>query len=179
MAAARVWETLAEVRTLHPSVKWLPINKLHLTLVFLGQTDPARVPELTAVVERVAEQHERFDVATGDAGGKLQDRRGGVAWLRLAEGGHRVAQLSLDLDNATGSHVFDATHAPRPHLTVARGVSGATLEDLRAATSQITMGWTVDRLVLFRSHTHPSGSVYEVLATANLAERVANPADHL
>ena len=136
-------------------------------------------PEITADLERVCGRHESFDVATGDAGGKLSDRRGGVAWLRLAEGGHRVAQLAIDVDNAIGSHVFDVTHAPRPHLTVARGVTGGTLEDLRAATSQITMGWTVDRLVLFRSHTDPAGSIYEPKASVDLAERVSNAANHL
>ena len=170
MAAARVWETLAEVRTLHPTVKWLPLNKLHLTLVFLGQTDPARVRELSTDIDRVAQQHESFDVATGDGGGRLDDRRGGVAWLRLAEGGHRVAQLSMDLDNSIGSHVFDEKHAPRPHLTVARGITAAALEDLRSVAAQVTMGWTVDRLVLFRSHTNPSGSVYEMLSASNLRD---------
>ena len=81
MAAARVWEALADVRTLHPAVKWLPMNKLHLTLLFLGQTDPARVPDLSEAVKRVALKHEPFDVATGDGGGRIHDRRGGVAWL--------------------------------------------------------------------------------------------------
>lgn len=179
MAAARVFEVLAEVRTRHPMVKWLPINKLHLTLVFLGQTDPARIPELTAVMERIAEQHAPFDVATGDGGGKLHDRRGGVAWLRLTTGGHQLAKLSLDLDNAIGSHTFDDKHAPRPHLTVARKVSEAALNDVRTVASQVTLGWTVDRLVLFRSHTDPAGSIYEPLADATLAEGGPNLGDHL
>ena len=178
MAAARLFEALAEVRTRHPMVKWLPINKLHLTLVFLGQTDPARVPELTATLERIAAQHTPFNVATGDGGGKLDDRRGGVAWLRIAEGGHQIAQLSLDLDNGIGSHTFDEKHAPRPHLTVARRVSDAALADVRTVAAQMTLGWTVDQLVLFRSHTNPSGSVYESLTNANLAQGGSNLADH-
>jgi RNA 2',3'-cyclic 3'-phosphodiesterase len=171
MAAARVWETLAEVRTRHPQCKWLSINKLHLTLVFLGQTDAARVPELAAALNGVAAQHEPFEVATGDAGGRLHDRRGGVAWLRLAEGGHRVAQLALDVDNAIGSHTYDDRHAPRPHLTVARGISEAALNDLREVAARVTLGWTVDRLVLFRSYTDPGGSIYEELASVALGGR--------
>jgi 2'-5' RNA ligase len=165
-----VWEALAEVRTRHPQCKWLPINKLHLTLVFLGQTDATRVPALAAAVDRVAGQHRPFNVATGDGGGRLHDRRGGVAWLRLAEGGHRVAQLSLDLDNTIGSHTFDERHAPRPHLTVARGISEAALNDLRGVAARITLGWTVGQLVLFRSHTDPKGSRYELLAASSLTD---------
>src|SRR5215211_3551066 len=76
LAAARVFEVLADVRTRHPMVKWVPINKLHLTLVFLGQTDSGRVSEIAGTVSRVAAQHAPFEVATGDGGGKLDDRRG-------------------------------------------------------------------------------------------------------
>ena len=168
MAAARVWEALAEVRTLHPMVRWLPINKLHLTLVFLGQTEASRVPELSDSVAVVAARHRPFDVATGDAGGRIGGRRGGVAWLRLAEGGHQVAQLSLDLDDALIAHTYNETSAPRPHLTVARHVSESCLADLRTVAEPITMGWTVDRIVLFRSFTDPKGSIYEELTSAPL-----------
>lgn len=167
-----MFEVLADVRTRHPMVKWVPINKLHLTLVFLGQTDPARVSEIAGIVARVVAQHAPFEVATGDGGGKLHDRRGGVAWLRLAGGGHQIAQLSMTLDNAIGSHTFDDQHAPRPHLTVARRVSEAALKDLQIVASQVTLGWTVNRLVLMRSHTDPAGSSYEPLATFDLAHDV-------
>ena len=168
IAAARVFEALAEVRTLHPQVKWLPPNKLHLTLVFLGQTEPERVEALAQATARMAAGHEPFDVVTGDAGGKLGGKRGGVIWLRLAKGGHEVAQLSLDLDHAIGSGTYTATSGPRPHLTVARHVTAAALEDLRVVASQVILGWTVDRIVLFRSHTDPAGSRYEELSFAEL-----------
>lgn len=171
MAATRVWEALAGVRTLHPLVRWLPPNKLHLTLVFLGPTDPVRVAASSSALERVAQVHKSFDVATGDAGGRISDRRGGVAWLRLADGGHEVAQLSLDIDDAIGAQTYDATHAPRPHLTVARGVSESALMDLRRAADMSRLVWRVDRVMLFRSHTDPRGSRYEELASAALASR--------
>jgi 2'-5' RNA ligase len=169
MAAARVWEALANVRIAHPMVKWLPLNKLHLTLVFLGQTNPGRVPALTAAMEKVADGRPPFDVTTGDAGGRLGGQRGGVLWLRLDSGGHEVAQLSLDLDEALGSSTYNEKAAPRPHLTVARGVTDSALADLRVVAQSIELGWTVDRIVLFRSYTDPGGSRYEELASSLLS----------
>lgn len=168
MAAARVWETTAAVRTAHPMVRWLPINKLHLTLVFLGETDPSRIEALAAAVEGVAGAHQPFYVATGDAGGRVGGRRDGVAWLRLAEGGYEVAQLSLDVDDAIGSHTFDARNAPRPHLTLARRATQGAIDDLRTVSDRIQLGWTVEQIVLFRSYTGPGGSRYEQLASATL-----------
>ena len=55
-----------------------------------------------------------------------------------------------------------------PHLTVARGVSEAALTDIQTLAAQVTIGWTVDQLVLMRSHTDPKGSIYEPLFTTEL-----------
>jgi 2'-5' RNA ligase len=168
LAAARVWEALADVRTLHPQVRWLPPNKLHLTLVFLGATAPDRVDAICAALSAVAARHTRFDVATGEAGGRVGGRRGGVAWLRLARGGHDVAQLALALDDAIGSYTYNERNAPRPHLTVARGATARSLDDLRVAAASVGLTWPVDRIVLFRSYSERPGSRYEEVAGAVL-----------
>jgi 2'-5' RNA ligase len=46
-----------------------------------------------------------------------------------------------------------------------RGVDEATLKDVQASARDLTLRWTADRLVLFRSYTDPHGSIYEELAT--------------
>jgi 2'-5' RNA ligase len=160
---------LSDLRAKHPRVRWLPLDKLHLTLVFLGSMESARVALLTQALRDVADHRGPFDVATAEAGGRLGGRGGGVAWLRLADGGHEVAQLALDVDEAIGSGTYDARHTPRPHLTVARGVTEAALADLRVAAAGLSVTWTVDRVVLFRSHTGPAGSRYEELGSAMLS----------
>jgi RNA 2',3'-cyclic 3'-phosphodiesterase len=170
MDAARLFEALAPLRERHPQVAWLPPNKLHLTLVFLGQTDSQTVPALGDGLASVAASHRPFAVVTGAAGGRVGGRRGGVAWLRLAQGGHQVAQLSLAVEEGIGSNTFDASHAPHPHLTVARKVSESALADLRAIGPGVPQSWAVDRIVLFRSHTGPGGSRYEELAWSALGE---------
>lgn len=166
--AKRAWSAFAGVRARHSDVRWLEPEKLHLTLVFLRQTDASRITALADALAGVAPRHLPFNVTTGDAGGRVGGRRGGVAWLRLAEGGRELAQLSLDVDDAMGSHTYNAANAPRPHLTVARSATEAALADLRAAVRSIPLTWTVERIVLFRSHTGPGGSRYEELATASL-----------
>lgn len=117
----------------------------------------------------MAARHAPYQVATGEGGGRTGDRRGGVAWLRLAEGGHETGQIALDLDRAIGSATYDAGRPPHPHLTLARGVDQATLDDLRAVARDVTLRWMADRLVLYRSYTDPHGSRYEELAAVDLA----------
>lgn len=162
--AAAAFQALAGLRARHPGARWLPPEKLHLTLVFLGQTDARQIERIAAATAAVAARHHAYRVATGDGGGRVNTERGGVCWLRLAEGGHETAQLALDLDADIGSATYDAEHAPHPHLTLARSVDKETLDDVRAKARSLTFEWVADRLVLFRSFTDPHGSVYEELA---------------
>jgi RNA 2',3'-cyclic 3'-phosphodiesterase len=162
-AAAHAWQALAPLRDRHPDARWLPADKLHLTLVFLGPTAATEVPRVTAAVERVAAARERYEVVTGEGGGRVHDHRDGVCWLRLAEGGRETSQLALDLDEALGSATHDARHPPHPHLTLARGVDQATLDDVKSTSRGLDIRWAADRIVLFRSYTDPAGSRYEVL----------------
>jgi len=162
-AAEAAFSALAGLRERHPGARWLPVEKLHLTLVFLGQTDARRVDAIAAATAAVAGRRPAYDVVTGNGGGRVNTTRGGVCWLRLAEGGRETAQLALDLDEELGSATYDATHAPHPHLTLARGVDQQTLDDVSATARGLTLRWSADRLVLFRSYTDPHGSVYEAL----------------
>ncbi|MEA2675881.1 MAG: 2,3-cyclic 3-phosphodiesterase [Chloroflexota bacterium] len=155
---------MAALRSRHPDARWLPPNKLHLTLVFLGQTESRDVQRIAAVTAAVAERHRAYEAVTGNGGGRLSVERGGVCWLSLEEGGHETAQLALDLDADLGSATYDATHPPHPHLTLARGIDRATLDDVRSTARGLTLRWPADRLVLFRSYTDPGGSIYEELA---------------
>ncbi len=154
-------------------MRWVPPEKLHLTLVFLGQTDAHEVARIGAAVEQVAAHSPVFQVATGEGGGRAGGRRGGVAWLRISHGGDEVAQLSVELDKAIGGHADNATTAPRPHLTLARQVTEAALAEAREVAQRIHLAWLVDRVVLLRSLPEPDGSRYEHLAAAGLetAER--------
>jgi 2'-5' RNA ligase len=146
---------------------------LHLTLVFLGPTDARRVPEITSRLAEVATRHQTFEVHTGAAGGHVDDRpgarRGGVAWLTLAGGGRETIDLSLDIDAALESRTYDARRRQRPHLTVARNVDQAALQALSELAPRLALHWQQTRIVLFRSHTGPSGSRYEELTSHNLS----------
>lgn len=159
---------LAPLRVQFPHVRWTVPEHMHVTLVFLGPTDVARVGAIEAVVGEAATRHAPFMAAAGEAGGRVDmrpgARRGGVAWLRLSAGGAETAAVSLDLDASLGAGTYDA-RAPRPHLTVARDVTAEALTALKERAAEMRVSWRVDRIALLRSHPGPRGSRYEVLSS--------------
>ena len=147
----------------------MPAEMLHLTLVFLGQTEAALVPAMAGALRDAARRHVRYTARTGQAGGRVDDRpgarHGGVAWLTLGSGAAETAALSLDVDRALGSGTYDDRRRPRPHLTVARNATQDALAAVRRVAAENEIRWQVDRIVLLRSHTGPRGSRYEQLGT--------------
>jgi len=127
---------------------------------------------MAAALAAVATGRGAYGASTGEAGGRIDDRpgarRGGVAWLRLGAGFAETAALSLAVDDALGSATYDDRHRPRPHLTVARKVDQAVLDSLSAVAPELHLSWTVDRIVLFRSHTGTGGASYEELNSFDL-----------
>jgi RNA 2',3'-cyclic 3'-phosphodiesterase len=171
-AAAHVWQALAGVRSRHPEVRWISPEQMHLTLLFLGPTDPSFVPVVRRAVAEAAAAHAPAAVATSGVGGRADGRRGGVAWLRLDGPGVEVlARLSAQLDAALPGARRGRVN--RPHLTIARRVGEAALADL----SPPAVRFTVDRIALFRSHVDSQGARYEELATSALRVDVDAGAD--
>lgn len=150
----------------------MPPELLHLTLVFLGQTDPSRASVIADALAAESARRSAYRTTVSGAGGHVDDRqaarRGGVAWLTLGDGFEETAALALDVDVAIGSATYDERRRPRPHLTVARNVDEQVLVALRAEARRTALEWSTREIVLFRSHPGPGGSRYEQLASFEL-----------
>jgi RNA 2',3'-cyclic 3'-phosphodiesterase len=171
-AAAALDRALAPYRRRFGAARWLTPDKLHATLVFIGGVEEARVPEIPPVIETVAATSDPFPVRTGRGGGRVRGHDG-VAWLSLPIGGHVVATLGAQIMRDLPGDLTDPQQPPRraagAHVTVARRADDALVDALQAEQlGGLEIGWTADRICLFRSHTGPGGSVYERLTEVDL-----------
>lgn len=147
----------SEVAGRHGGRAVAPSN-LHLTLVFLGEVDDARVPALKAAAGAVCP--EAFTLVLDRIGGF---RRAGVAWAGCA----RVPAGLLALQAELESRIRDAGFRPdertfSPHLTLARKVRG------RVEPASIpALEWPVAGFALVES-VRPEGA-YRTLAQWPLA----------
>jgi len=153
------------------SLKWVKPEHAHLTLVFLGNVEDARVP---SVVDAVGAD---VDIAPFDAvfeGAGVFPPRGAprVLWIGVAAGARELVELQrvlaariAALDLALEDRAF------HPHLTLARwresrhsDRSGA----LAAAPRGVVARARIDGATLYQSRLSSSGPTYTSLARANL-----------
>jgi len=100
-------------------------EQAHVTLKFLGDTDPGRVDELTATIETAVEVSgvEPFEAHLGGLGVFPSPSYISVVWVgvRDGQGDRELTALHDAIEDRTTAIGFDAEdHAFTPHATVAR-----------------------------------------------------------
>ncbi len=145
-------------------VRWVREEALHVTLRFLGDTDPSRVPELAA---RVAEQTAGLapiELRLGRIGAFPTARRPRVIVVH-AEPERELTALAEAVERGVVAAGFEPEPRRfRAHLTLGRVRSRAP--DLRGVTVPDTAArhaCDVTEAVLFRSELRPSGARYTPL----------------
>ena len=156
--------------------RWVSPAAIHLTLKFLGDVDPERVPALTTALESAAVAVEPFELRLEGSGLFPNQRSPSVVWAGI--GGDVVALEALReaVELAmTGAGEAAETRTFRPHLTLAR-VRGR-LKPTEAAALAARLGqvdyasvppFRVDSAGLIQSELGPGGASYARLAHVSL-----------
>ena len=168
-------EMAAEIRARHAAalarwkegfagLRWVPSEKLHLTLRFLGKTGDEVVETLRKRVEKAVRGRSPFALRIGPAGCFGSRKRPRVLWYGLDEGGESLEEIARELETIARALRFEPEKRPwRPHLTVARNPASAAVTGWEAALSDrglSGLGQTVSEVVLFSSVIRPGGAVY-------------------
>jgi 2'-5' RNA ligase len=96
-----------------------------------------------------------------------------VLWAGLDDPDGRMAALAADLDETLAREFEREKRAFTAHLTVARFEPAVALDDL--GTDLRSEAFTVDHVVLFRSHLQRPAPVYEALRRFPLRGRSLSP----
>ena len=168
---ARAFDHLKRLREHAPTVKvsWEHEEKLHLTLKFLGKTEPARVSALTDAAARAAATIAPFRLTLAGVGGFPSTHRPRILWLGITDTQGQLARLHERLEAECAPLGFAPD--PRPfhaHVTLAR------IRTADAATRQLAhyhrqlgfapLAFNVNELILMRSDLTAKGAQYTPLA---------------
>lgn len=145
-----------------PDMRWVPEERWHVTLAFLGEVDPDRIPGLTAQLDEVAAAHPPLEGMRIAGAGTFH----GVLWLGVSptERHSPADRLARAVQREMRAAGVPVERRPwRAHLTVARWRPSAARDAAarRAAESLATYAgpaFDVHEIRLVHSITGPTPS---------------------
>jgi 2'-5' RNA ligase len=174
-AIARLQQALASRLASDRALRWVRPDRMHLTVMFLGEIAEAGVAPLIGVLSRPLDA-KPFPVTLAGVG--VFPSRGApqVLWLGAAEGADRLAALETLVAERLAPLGIDRERRPfHPHLTLARWRGRAATRVAAADRVRVTREpsdrvarFDVDHVTLYASRLSPAGPTYLALARANL-----------
>ena len=170
-ALARLSDALAE-RWPPRAVRWVRPRNIHLTLRFLGPTDPDLVPALGAGLDAAASAASPFMLRLEGLGTFPGLRRPRVIWVGLQDPQERLVPLKEAVDRMVRPLGWDGEdRAFRPHLTLGRVRDGARPPAGDWMRQPPDCSFEVGALHLMESRLRPRGAEYATLHSAALGGR--------
>jgi 2'-5' RNA ligase len=160
------------------SIRWMPVQNIHLTLKFLGNVSQADVDTLTQILYTQADSHLPFDININGLGSFPNSKRARVLLIRI-QASAELDALQRGVESACTNVGFRSESRPfSPHLTIGRlrrGVSSSDQSKIHKVLGEVkidSLGTArVDSLNLYKSELKPTGSVYTKLFSAPLTLR--------
>ncbi|MFP9192335.1 RNA 2',3'-cyclic phosphodiesterase [Natronosalvus vescus] len=149
-------------------------TQVHVTLVFLGDVDPERLPALKREIRAGVDDAdlEPFTVRFGGLGVFPSLEYISVVWLGVEAGGDVLTDLQTSIENRTTAMGFESNdHEFTPHVTLARidhAGGKAHVQSLVRERSPTVGTMEVTSVTLTESTLTRSGSVYETVEEFSL-----------
>jgi len=158
-------------------VRWVAVEKLHLTLKFLGDVSPANIEMLKQMLRAEADLVQNFEMDIQGLGSFPNLRRPRVLFIGIqAPAGleslyHGIETACARLGYASEERRFS------PHLTIGRvrvDIPASGQQKIRDALEETMIDSAgiarVDSVHLYKSELKPAGSVYTRLFSAPLQQ---------
>lgn len=158
------------VRDRLPRARWVDLDNLHLTLLFLGPTPETAVPALAAKLRQAFARCPPLDLRLASGGTFPPGRSARVAWVGV-DGPEKLMTLQADVTAAAVEALgFEPEARPyHPHVTLARCPDPWRREAIdkfnNALTGPIGPPFVADHGVLFESKLSPKGARYRAAET--------------
>ena len=157
----------------HADVRWVEPAAFHLTLKFLGEVAAERRAALEQALAGATAGHGALGLVAHGLGGFPSARRPRVVWAGVGGQVEEVRALAAAVEEALGGLGFSPeARGFNAHVTLGRVRSPRGLGELaRALATSEARGfgtWTVNEIVLYRSHLGPRGAVHEPLVRVTL-----------
>lgn len=152
-------------------IRWVKPEGLHLTLKFLGETEPGRIDRIKQAMDDTVSVTKRFDIIYGKSGLFPSPGKTRILWIGLRKGDREAGELADRLDRELSRAGFEPEKRSfKAHLTLGRvrnSLSEAAAKRyLNQESSFTTTARTIDGITLFESSLSSRGASYSILYQA-------------
>jgi RNA 2',3'-cyclic 3'-phosphodiesterase len=161
-----------------PRARWVDLENLHLTLLFLGETAEADVPALVAKLRPAFVRCPPLDLRLASGGTFPPGRPARVAWVGV-DAPPELMTLQADVTQAAMDSLgFEPEARPyHPHVTLARCPDPwrrEAVDKLKTTlTGPIGPPFVADHGVLYESKLSPKGARYRPVETFVMLGEIA------
>ncbi len=155
-----------------PGVRWEPVDKIHLTVKFLGATDEGIIPGILDIMRARADGTGPIGITMDGLGIFPSPRRPRVIWIGCRPADGRLQSLRDGLEEDLGASGFSREERSfHPHFTIGRVRGEGVTHYLTSISKNSTFEphhTVVSEIFLMRSILTPGGSEYSVVGSAKL-----------
>ena len=180
----RVWDATSPLRCTDLSVRWAPMEQLHITVRFLGDVAAPAVDEVDGRLAAAARDRGPFTLSLGGVGAFPSMKHPRVVWMgaRPCAG---ITELHRSVEAALEKCGFDPEGRPfRPHITLGRVRTprrgeASPIDPRELARAAEAIGFRMDvhltHLYLMRSRLGAGGAEHSVRGSYPLAGKPVLP----
>ena len=167
-----IFRLISSIKREYPmvGVRYTPPQNLHLTLLFLGDTEEQLIPTIDNNLGKICQNFSEFDLELSELGAFPSRRNPRILWLGV-KNPQPVSALAKAIIQDSGLVAEPEKAQFSPHLTLgrvaedARGASTETFSKLFAKLGNVKAGSTrIREVLLYQSVLKPAGPVYTVLS---------------
>lgn len=115
-----ITELIANIRKTGIDVAWIPAEKIHLTLKFLGNTDDSLIPKIKERISKKLLHYNAFYINIIGIGCFPSEKRPRVLWVGV-ERSDILQSIQMEIDSEVAGLGFEREDRPfSPHLTIGR-----------------------------------------------------------
>lgn len=161
-----------ELRNTGAQLKLVDLDKLHLTLKFLGETREDLVPEIEAAMRRACEGISPFEATLKSVGAFPSLTRINVVWVGMQDQG-QLGSMALEINKDLSNIGFEGEGREfLAHITVARVKGGRNKDKLRSLIERRCADSfgvrIITQLKLKKSELSPEGPHYSDVTAVDL-----------
>jgi 2'-5' RNA ligase len=151
--------------------RWVAVDLLHLTVVFLGQVRNERVDDVSECLLRSTRQIGPIKLSLGAVGTFGSRRAPRVMWVEAHEPDGTLEQLRATLERELHDSNISFDEKPlKPHITLGRARRQTQSPPRIVHQALAAAAHVVDEVALFESQLSPTGPSYEIRTLARLGQ---------